>query len=87
VSLGIGRLAKKPKRPGWSITAWWAVVLRSRANSRLAVPTPSPPGLPVNERMEVSMPSRSMNRRLFSGDHGKFSGGNRQPVPSSSRRR
>src|SRR3977135_2833043 len=28
-----------------------------------------------------------MKRRLFSGDHGKFSGGNRQPVSSSSRRR
>jgi hypothetical protein len=52
----MGRLAKKPKRPGWSTTAWWAVALRRRALSRLTMPTPLPPGLPVNERMAVSMP-------------------------------
>jgi hypothetical protein len=63
--------------------SWWAVVLRRRATSRLATPTPWPPGLPVSERIAVSIPSRSMNRTLLVGDHGKFSGGNRQAVSSS----
>lgn len=80
VSLGTGKQAKKPKRPGRSRHIRAAIKLNCLADLRFSCPI-GPPGIPAgSDKTATLIPKASIAFRLTSGDHGRFSAGVRNPT-------
>ena len=80
VSLGSGRQAKNRNRPGWSWQILAAALFSSRALAQVSGPGGPLGTLAGYDKIAMSIPRESMKFRLSSGDHGRFSGGVRQPI-------